>query len=430
LILEQRLLRYAIASVCLVACLYLTQAAGRRGLSNLLTGFVIKASMLPGTEPEPLLASAQEASQYAPENPEGYRARGVARLALNQPAEAANEFARAAALRPRHHLLWLELGHARDQAEDLEGSIDAFKRAVSLAPYFAQPRWYLGNVLFRAGRYEEAFTELRRAVAGDATLLPLALELAWAASGGDVRVVERFIQPTSSSARLNLARFLAKHGKATEAVELFRGTDSMSEADRRALLAELLATKKFTAAYEVWASQRAALDSSSRGVAAITDGGFENRLTRHESGFGWRFNLEVQTVQINWEADEKQEGAHSLRLDWNGNSNPLSQIVTQLVLVEPNTSYRLRFFALVKNVVSGGLPLIVVSDASSAEYTALGQSAPLKMDERTWQDYEVEFKTGEQTEAVQMSLQRQPCATDPCPIFGRLWLDSFQMQKK
>lgn len=427
--LQQRLVRLAIAFVCLLACLYLIQAAGRRGLSNLLAGFVIKASMLPGTEPEPLLASADEASQYAPSNPEGYRARGVARLALNQPSEAATEFAHAASLRPRHHLLWIELGHARDQAEDLEGSIEAFRRAVQLAPYFAQPRWYLGNVLFRAGRYDEAFGELRRAVAGDATLLPLALELAWAASGGDVRVVENYIQPQTSSARLNLARFLAKQGKANEAVELFRATGSMSEQDRRALLSELMATKKYTAAYEVWASQRGAQEQRS-GLAAITDGGFEQKVNRHEPGFGWRLNFEVQTVRIELETSETKEGERSLRLDWNGNSNPNSQLVTQLVLVEPNKDYKLRFSALVKNVVSGGLPVIVVSDASSKEYLALGQSSPLKVSERQWEDFELEFKTGEQTEAVQISLQRQPCATDPCPIFGRLWLDGFQMQKK
>jgi hypothetical protein len=126
---------------------------------------------------------------------------------------------------------------------------------------------------------------------------------------------------------------------------------------------------------------------------------------------------------------EKHEGSLSLRFEWNGNSNPLSQILTQLVVVEPNTHYRLRFSALTKDVVSGGLPVIAVSDANSAEYHLLGQSAPLKESEREWHDYEVEFKTGEATEAVLISLQRQPCPSEPCPIFGRLWLDAFSLQK-
>ncbi len=399
-------------------------------MSRLLSGFVIKASMIPGTEPDGLIASAEESSRYASADPEAYRARGVARLAMNEPAEAAREYAHAASLRPRHHLIWIELGHAREQADDVEGSIKAFQESVRLAPFFAKPHWYLGNVLFRAGRYDEAFVEVRRAVAGDATLLPLSLELAWAASGGDVRAVESFIQPTSSTARLTLARFLAKHGKANEAVELFRGTDSMSDADRSALLNELLVTKKFRAAYEVWNAAKKGADAASAGSGNITDGGFENRITRSDNGFGWRLNFEVPTVRPEIETSEVRDGSRSLRIDWNGNSNPHSQLVTQLVLTEPNTTYQLNFSAVVKNVVTGGLPLIVVSDASSAEYKALGQSDPLKVDDRAWKNFEFEFKTGEATDAVLISLQRQPCANDPCPIFGRLWLDAFKLTKK
>ena len=99
-------------------------------------------------------------------------------------------------------------------------------------------------------------------------------------------------------------------------------------------------------------------------------------------------------------------------------------------MVEPNTQYRLRFAALMKDVVSGGLPVVVVSDASSKEYRMLGQSPALKEGEREWHDYEVEFKTGETTEAVLICLQRQPCPSEPCPIFGRLWLDAFDLKSE
>jgi Tfp pilus assembly protein PilF len=363
-----------------------------------------------------------------PADPEAYRALGVAYLANGNAAEAAKEYAHAAALRPQHYLLWLDLGRARDQAEDTEGAIVALREAVRLAPFFAQPRWQLANVLFRAGRYEEAFPELRRAIAGDSTLLPLGLELAWAASNGDVRAVEQLIQPTNSTARLTLARFLAKHGKALEAVVLFRGTDAINEADQKALLSELLAAKEYAAAYEVWASGRQGADKSNHGIAAMTDGGFEGKISRNDPGFGWQANWSVSTVRIELDGAEHKEGARSLRFLWNGKSNPLSQLLTQTVVVEPNASYRLSFAALTKSISSGGMPLVVVSDASSSEYRVLGQSAPISESEREWHDYAVEFKTGEATTAVLISLQRQPCASEPCPIFGRLWLDSFDLK--
>lgn len=387
--------------------------------------------MLPDTEPESLLPSAEQATRLTPSDPEAYRARGVAYLATGLPTEAAREYAHAVALRPRHYLLWLDLGRARDQAEDLDGAIEALRQAVMLAPNFAQPRWQLANVLFRAGRYEEAFPELRRAIAGDPTLIPLSLEMAWAASGGDVQAVEQLIQPTNSSARLALARFLARHGKALEAVELFRGTGGINEADQRALLAELMATKKYAAAYEVWASGRAGADATNHGIGAITDGGFEDKISRNDPGFGWQVNWQVATVRITLDnGEDAHQGKRSLRFDWNGNSNPVSQVLTQIVVVEPNTRYRLKFAALTKDIVSGGLPVIVVSDQSSQEYRMLGQSSVLKESEREWRDYEVEFKTGETTEAVLISLQRQPCPSEPCPIFGRLWLDAFDLKSE
>jgi Tfp pilus assembly protein PilF len=421
--------RIAIATVCLLAICYAILVASRIGMSSLYSSAVVKGSKLPGSDPEVMMASAERALGLTPSDPEAYRARGVALLSMNQLGEAASEFAHAAALRPRHYLLWVELGQTRDQAGDSEGAIQAFQEAVRFAPYFAQPRWQLGNVLFRAGRYEEAFTELRRAIAGDATLLPLALELAWAVSGDDAAAVEHFIQPADPAARLILARFLAKHGKAVEAVALFRSMGGIADQEQHALVRELLTAKKFRAAYEVWASRRAGLDDSAQGVATITDGGFEQRISRYDPGFGWQVNWEVPTMRIELDAKEPHEGERSLRVEWNGESNPFSQLLTQFVLIEPTTRYRLRFATRVRGVVSGGLPIIVISDAGSADYRLLGQSPPLKEEEREWQECEVEFKSGEKTDAVQISLQRQPCAAGPCPIFGRVWLDAFSLRK-
>ena len=353
--------------------------------------------MVPGTEPEQLIVASEESSRLAQSDPDAFRARGVAQLSQERPAEAAKEYAHAVTLRPRHYLLWMDLGRARDQADNVEGAIQAFREAVRLAPYFAQPRWQLANVLFRAERYDEAFPELRRAIAGDATLLPLSMELAWAGSRGDAGRFNQMIDPSNASQRLIVGRFLAKHGKAREAVELFHATGGIADDDQKALVRELLITKQFAAAYEVWASGRAGLDVTGNGVATITDGGFESKIALGDPGFGWQVNSEVPTFKVVLETETTmiREGSRSLRVEWNGNSNPISQLVTQIVLVEPNTSYRLSFSAMGKRLVSGGLPIVVVSDASVREYKVLGESDVITGTERDWNDYKIEFKTGE-----------------------------------
>jgi hypothetical protein len=98
------------------------------------------------------------------------------------------------------------------------------------------------------------------------------------------------------------------------------------------------------------------------------------------------------------------------------------------MLVEPKTRYKLHFSARTKEVVTGGLPLIVVNGAGSGGPT-LAQSNTLPQGTQGWSDYTVDFTTGDGMRAVLISLQRQPCTGGPCPIFGRLWLDAFTVEK-
>src|SRR5207253_3321882 len=135
----------------------------------------------------------------------------------DESSEAIKEYERAASLRPEDYVLWLELGRARDRESDIEGALAAFAEAKRHAQFYAKPHWQLGNLLFRVGRRDEAFVELRIAASSDPKLLPQAVALAWAAFRGNASAVEEAIQPGTPPSRLALARFFAAHGKAVEA---------------------------------------------------------------------------------------------------------------------------------------------------------------------------------------------------------------------
>ena len=87
----------------------------------------------------------------------------------------------------------------------------------------------------------------------------------------------------------------------------------------------------------------------------------------------------------------------------------------------------MRFAARTESIVSGGLPLIQVMDANSGGVIAQSEDFPQATN--GWRDYFVEFQTGELISAIQIRLQRQVCSGPLCPIFGRLWLDNFSLQK-
>jgi hypothetical protein len=326
-------------------------------------------------------------------------------------------------------VLWLDLGLARDQANDVDGALAAFRESVRLAPFYAQPRWQLGNTLFRAGRRDEAFAELRRSITSNPKLLPQAISLAWAASGGDVQVVERTLQPQTPSAHLDLASFFIRHGKATEAIAQFRAAGGVSDEQRRVLLADLLASKNFVEAFEVWSSGRQENgESNPQGIGAIVNGGFEEPITLDDPGFGWQLATNLPAVRTSLDKTEPHTGSYSLRLDWSGNSDPSAGVISQLVLVQPNTRYRISFAARTREMLTIGLPIVTVTDAGSGE-SVLGQSKTFPQGTSGWQDFTVEFATTETTKAVLIAIRRQNCATAPCAAIGHAWFDDLSLQR-
>jgi tetratricopeptide (TPR) repeat protein len=349
-------------------------------------------------------------------------------LNLGKLAAALPEYETAVALRPRDYFLWLELGRVRDMNEDEQGSLAALEQAVRLAPEYAQPRWQLGNVLFRNGRAEEAFQELRRAASSDPALLPRLIDLAWGASGEDAIVTEQIIQPERASWRIALAEFFVKRGRITEALAQFRLAGGISEEDRQSLLKDLFAAKRYSEAYEIWAANSGD-DKQRDGIAQIIDGGFENKVSRTSAGFGWQLTRDTEGLRISLERVNPHSGAQSLRVDFNGDANPGQSILSQLILVEPDTRYRLRFNVRMEELVTGGLPVLEVSDADSLEGHALAASAPLQPNAEGWREYTIDLTTAKMTGALRLSLHRQNCSSGPCPIFGHIWLDDFIIQK-
>lgn len=419
-------LSLVLAIVVIVVCVWGILGAARIGESRWLTMRLKEPRSQPPSEAATqLLSETQSAINTTPDDPEAHSGRALVLLNTQGLIVALPEYERAVALRPNDYFLWLELGRARDMADDEPGAIAALEQSVRLAPFYAQPRWQLGNVLFRAGRVEEAYRELRRAALSDVAFLPNLIDLAWGATGGDPIAVERIVQPERASWHMALAKIFIKRGKIAEGFAQFRAAGGLAEKDRQALVNELLAAKRYQEAHEVWVIDSA---ESKRGEL-LNDGGFESKLSRDASGFGWQLARDTPTLRLSLDRSNPHSGAQSLRVDFNGDANPTQSILTQLIPVEPNMRYRLRFNARTEDVVTGGLPLINVNDASSKDDSVLAVSSMLPQSSNGWQEFSIDFTTSKTTSAVLISVQRQNCSSGPCPAFGRMWLDDFVIQK-
>ena len=420
---------HLIACLALLACFFGISTAWRMGRARVLSQYAANNGSLPPQYQVNSLATADEAVRLSPSDPETHYARGVALVDAGRAADAVREFELAAALRPRDYEIWIKLGNTCEDAGDDQGALAAYQHAIQCAPIYSQPRWLFGNLLLRMGRTEEAFVEMRRAAESAPTLLPALIDLAWGVFKGDAVAVRSAVQPRSTYSRLMLAKAFVRREKAAEAVALFREAGEVTAAGRGELVTLLIAGKHFSEAYEVWSGGRDTQRGDSGGIGAMMDGGFEGEINLDEAGFGWQLRREQPGIAVSRDPAQPRAGAYSLRVEWKGNSNLAEAVVSQLVLVQAKTRYQLRFAVRTEEIVSGGLPLIVVTDVTGSAPRPLASSAPLPAGTNGWQDFTVEFATGDAARSLLISLQRQSCPSGPCPIFGRLWLDTFALGK-
>jgi tetratricopeptide (TPR) repeat protein len=420
--------RLLITILALFTCWWGIWQAARVGLARTLVQYAAEGKRDNATKIAIRLAgvddpqgAADRAVKLLPADAETHSARALVLEATDDYPQARDEFARAVSLRPRDYYLWMRLGVMRDQNEDQTGALRALQEAVALAPSYAPPRWQLGNLLLRMGQTDRAFDELRHAAQSNPSLWPNVCDLAWGVYGHDANTLVRVIQPETDTARVALALFFARHNQGAAALAQFHATRSTTDQRNQSLLDELLKARAFREAYEVWASMRGVALSDE---TEIRDGGFEGVLTVGQTGFGWQITPDVANVAMSIDEGAHQSGARSLRLDFHGNSNPTSPLITQIILVKPQTRYHLGLFALSKEFVSAAGPVITLVDASDPNHTVLAQSPPLLSDPNIWREFAIDFNTNPGTQAITLTLARQTCTNNPCPAFGTVWIDS------
>lgn len=405
--------RALVAIVAILACLTGAWISARIAVSRLLSKYATIINSVP---------AGKQAVQLTPADAEAHRALAAALRFDDDLASAAREYEIAASLRPQDDLIWLDLGTVRDELDDSQGALAALNESVRAAPYYGHPRWQRGNVLFRLGRYDEAFADLRQAANSNRTLQPNLIDLAWSVAKADPKTTEEILQIDNDRMRVSYARFLAGKGKGPEVLDQLRHTGPVSDEIRNEIIVQLLGQNAFKEAYELW-SQPLSTDNRNAG---IFDGGFEGPLNLEEKGFGWRVARSNDALKLSVDTAQKQSGSKSLHIQFNGNSDPNVPLVSQLVLVDPSQKYRLNFSSRTADLVTGALPVFTITDVQTGQL--LGKSAPLRQGTTDWQTQSVEFATGTASRAILITLRRENCNTSPCPVFGRVWLDSFSLQ--
>lgn len=385
--------------------------------------------------------TARAATRFAPADPQAHYT--LARLAERsfepeQLAVAVSEYEQAAALSPNDYRLWLQLGRVRGLTGDDAGSERALRRAVEFAPNYPEPHWFLGNLLLRAGRTDEAFVELRRAGDADAgKYRPQMFDLAWHVFQADVPAVLAVVGD-SAETRAGLVTYLLKQQRFDDAQRLWAALTPAQRQEQRAtgeqLVQTLINAKRYRAMLGVQRDLLAGQGQSEQSarervpdVARLLNGGFEAAVgPPGKSWYDWQVTPVAQ-AQINLDERVRHSDARSLRLVFNATGALDFHHVTQLVVVAPQQRYTLSYFVRTEDLKSASTLLTQIVDAGEPT-RVLAASAPLANGTSDWQQVSLEFNTGAQTDAINVRLVRAACAEAVCPLFGKVWYDDFNLQ--
>jgi len=114
-------------------------------------------------------------------------------LSPAKQAEAIAEYQKAVELSPNDYRFWTSLGIAYERMGEKEKAQQALQRAVDLAPSYAYPHWFLGNLYLRNARYDEAFSELRIAGKANPELQSQLFILAWQVYSSEPEAMKRAV---------------------------------------------------------------------------------------------------------------------------------------------------------------------------------------------------------------------------------------------
>jgi O-antigen ligase len=367
------------------------------------------------------LSNAMRAIKLSGSNPDAHIARARIFQRVSDFPAAADALQKAIELRPKDFSLWLLLGVYHQRANNIPAAEAAFREAITLAPRYSLPWYQMGTMLLKHGEIEEGFQSLSVAVELEPRHYPESVELAARYWPGDPVAIQKAAKPTTPDAWKTLSQKFIANSWMTPEVESFLTGGELSASEKAVISTQLVEKRNFALAHRVWATTQQDSDQ-----ALIINGDFETLDSFRSRTFGWNVDRKITGVTFTQNADSAHTGSHSLRIDLAGEVETNRQLLTQLVYIPEPGQYELIFAYRTEELVSAAMPAVMVIDA--ANRGVLGAPVVLGKTGHDWSKASIGFELN--SPAVYITFQRERCGMTPCPIFGTVFLDSFELKSK
>jgi hypothetical protein len=342
---------------------------------------------------------------------------------LNRADRAAT---RAVELSPVDYRWRLILASVKEAEGDRAAAEVALRDARRLAPNDRDVHYRLANVLLREGKLAPAIDEFRVAIDKNPQALPVALDLIWRVTRGNVEAVET-VAGNDAKRRLQLAQFLFRQSRIVEAATIFRTVERparLASLESAQLLNALIAAGNLGLARELWLSL---MGEGNATGSLIYNGGFESDILKNFSQFDWTLGAS-EYAYVRLDRAVRHSGERALKIEFVGrDTTALNDEIRQLVIVRPGGHYRIECYIKSDRLETPEGPRVVVTDRAgnwlaSSEAVAEGTS--------DWQPVALAFvapAVAEGSSAVYVTVKRRPKYAYDNPTKGTVWLDDFTM---
>lgn len=343
-------------------------------------------------------------------------------------ADAQTHANRAVGLSSWDYRNWRLLALAQESNGRLDEAEKSMLMAVKSAPNYSEVNWMFANLLLRRGKIDESLKPFRVATNASSELLPIAFELLWQASDGDLSSLKSLVND-SPEAQLTLARFLAEQPQMTAAISVFRSVESKAKVnspDTAAFFSLLLKSGQPDVARQLWLETVTDLTGRRETDNQIWNGSFESDGFKELNQFDWAIGLS-DYARIGFDVEAARSGAKSLRFAFAGrDTTKLQGEAKQLVVLKPNARYHLECYAKVANLVTPEGPRLAII----GENEVIATSEPVLADLADWQRLSIDFTAPPMLTTVNVSIVRIPRFSYDDPTKGIVWFDDFKLTER
>lgn len=343
-------------------------------------------------------------------------------------AGALKNYEMAVKLSPRTARYWVDVAVVHESLGDVPQARGDFARALAAYPASADIRFQYANFLLRQGELPQALAEMRASVAGDPSLMPLAIARAWHATRDADQIAAELLPPGDLDADLAALDFFADEKNVDAGVRIWSHVVSLREQFPPERIfpffEEMIHENRAADAVKVWkeALEICGIPHQKPHDELVFNGGFENDILN--GGLDWRLSPGVG-MSVEYDTLVHRSGVRSLKMDFNGGANIDLKAPLQYVPVEPEHAYKFHAYLRTESIsTDSGIHFEIFDPTRPADIIA-------KTDGLTrthlWTGVDAEVHTASDTQFLEIVLRRVSSRLFENKLSGTVWIDDVSL---